>query len=60
MITQLSSAPLGFLNPLLYKMAGAGGCKGCFQDIVTGDNKCTEVCQILTYHFDPSPKLASE
>jgi len=32
--------PLGFLNPLLYKMAT--DCPKCFNDIVTGDNVCTE------------------
>jgi tripeptidyl-peptidase-1 len=32
--------PLGFLNPLLYKMAAAQ--PSAFTDIVSGDNKCTE------------------
>lgn len=32
--------PLGFLNPLLYKMASAQ--PSAFTDIVSGDNKCTE------------------
>jgi len=32
--------PLGFLNPLLYKMAADQ--PSAFTDIVTGDNKCTE------------------
>merc|ERR1719361_867739 len=32
--------PLGFLNPLLYKMQAAQ--PSTFTDIVTGDNKCTE------------------
>merc|ERR1712176_1262623 len=32
--------PLGFLNPLLYKMAEAK--PSAFTDIVVGDNKCTE------------------
>jgi len=37
---QKNSKPLGFLNPLLYKMAAA--CPTCFQDITKGDNVCTE------------------
>merc|ERR1712093_78136 len=32
--------PLGFLNPLLYKMAADQ--PSAFTDIVSGDNKCTE------------------
>lgn len=32
--------PLGFLNPLFYKVQAE--CPTCFQDITTGDNKCTE------------------
>lgn len=32
--------PLGFMNPLLYKMAAAK--PSAFTDIVSGDNKCTE------------------
>jgi len=32
--------PLGFLNPLLYKMAAEK--PAAFTDVVTGDNKCTE------------------
>jgi len=32
--------PLGFMNPLLYKMAAAQ--PSAFTDIVSGDNKCTE------------------
>jgi len=32
--------PLGFLNPLLYKMAV--DCPTCFKDITKGDNICTE------------------
>jgi len=32
--------PLGFLNPLLYKMAAE--CPTCFNDITKGDNICTE------------------
>jgi len=32
--------PLGFMNPLLYKMAV--NCPGCFNDITKGDNICTE------------------
>jgi len=35
-----TGAPLGFLNPLLYKMAAE--CPTCFQDITKGDNVCTE------------------
>jgi len=35
-----TGAPLGFLNPLLYKMAAANPLS--FQDIVKGDNICTE------------------
>jgi len=33
--------PLGFLNPLIYKMGG-GDCPQCFNDITKGDNICTE------------------
>jgi len=32
--------PLGFMNPLLYKMAA--NCPTCFNDITKGDNICTE------------------
>jgi subtilase family serine protease len=35
-----TSKPLGFLNPLLYKMAAES--PGTFTDITVGDNKCTE------------------
>jgi len=35
-----NQTPLGFLNPFLYKMHSE--CTNCFQDIVTGDNTCTE------------------
>jgi tripeptidyl-peptidase-1 len=42
--------PLGFLNPLLYKMATA--CPNCFNDITTGDNICTEDgCSSSCYGF---------
>lgn len=41
---------LGFLNPLLYKMAAA--CPNCFNDITTGDNICTEDgCSSSCYGF---------
>jgi len=36
-----SGKPLGFLNPLIYKMGG-GACPTCFKDITIGDNICTE------------------
>jgi tripeptidyl-peptidase-1 len=39
-VIQKSGKPLGFLNPLLYKMAVE--CPKCFQDITKGDNVCTE------------------
>jgi len=46
--------PLGFLNPLLYKMAAA--CPSCFNDIVTGDNICTEDgCSSSCYGFHCTP-----
>jgi len=32
--------PLGFLNPFLYKMHA--DCPSCFQDVIIGDNICTE------------------
>jgi len=35
-----TSKPLGFLNPLLYKIYGEN--KAAFHDIIKGDNKCTE------------------
>jgi len=35
-----SGKPLGFVNPLLYKMAAAA--PTCFNDITKGDNICTE------------------
>jgi len=35
-----TGAPLGFLNPLLYKMGA--NCAQCFTDITKGDNICTE------------------
>merc|ERR1711900_147641 len=35
-----TSKPLGFLNPLLYKIYGEN--KAAFPDIIKGDNKCTE------------------
>jgi hypothetical protein len=34
--------PLGFVNPLLYKMAAADSTT--FTDITVGNNYCTEVC----------------
>ena len=34
--------PLGFLNPLLYKMAADQ--PSTFVDVTSGSNKCTEVC----------------
>jgi len=39
-VIQTTGKPLGFLNPLIYKMAAE--CSGCFQDITKGDNICTE------------------
>ncbi len=42
-ITQLThtlQAPLGFVNPLLYKMAGAA--PTAFNKITWGSNRCTE------------------
>jgi len=42
--------PLGFISPLLYKMAVA--CPGCFTDITVGDNFCTEQgCSSSCYGF---------
>jgi tripeptidyl-peptidase-1 len=39
----ITGQTLGFLNPLLYKMAKE--CPKCFNDITVGNNKCTEnVC----------------
>jgi tripeptidyl-peptidase-1 len=37
---QKTGKPLGFLNPLFYKMAAES--PNCFQDITKGDNICTE------------------
>ncbi len=34
--------PLGFVNPLLYKMAAADS--STFIDITVGNNYCTEAC----------------
>jgi tripeptidyl-peptidase-1 len=39
-LTANGQAPLGFLNPFLYKMQSE--CSNCFQDITSGDNLCTE------------------
>ncbi|CAF1075890.1 unnamed protein product [Adineta steineri] len=40
---QITGKTLGFLNPLLYKMAKE--CPECFKDITVGNNKCTQtVC----------------
>jgi len=39
-LTRTPGKPLGFMNPLLYKMAAE--CPGCFNDITKGDNICTE------------------
>jgi len=39
-VNQKTGKPLGFLNPLLYKMALAK--PATFNDITVGDNKCTE------------------
>jgi len=56
--------PLGFLNPLLYKMASDS--PSTFHDITTGDNKCTESgcstnCQgfVATKGWDPVSGLGS-
>jgi len=46
--------PLGFMNPLLYKMASE--CNGCFNDITKGDNICTEDgCSSGCYGFTCTP-----
>jgi tripeptidyl-peptidase-1 len=37
---KITGKTLGFLNPLLYKMAKE--CPDCFHDITVGNNKCTE------------------
>ena len=39
-VISASGKPLGFISPLLYKMASAH--PAAFTDIVKGDNKCTE------------------
>jgi len=44
-------SPLGFLNPLLYKL---GGQSGYFFDITVGNNKCTESA-CCTYGFQAAP-----
>jgi subtilase family serine protease len=45
-----SKKPLGFLNPLLYKMAATA--PQCFNDITVGDNICTEDgCSSSCYGF---------
>jgi len=45
-----SGKPLGFLNPLIYKMAS--NCRSCFNDITKGDNICTEDgCSSSCYGF---------
>jgi len=45
-----SGKPLGFINPLLYKMAAA--MPSSFNDITTGDNICTEDgCSASCYGF---------
>jgi len=49
-VIQKTGKPLGFMNPLLYKMAAQ--CSGCFNDITKGDNICTEDgCSSSCYGF---------
>jgi len=63
-VNTASGKPLGFLNPLLYKMHA--DCPNCFQDIIKGDNICTEAgcsaaCKgfVATKGWDPVSGLGT-
>eukprot|EP01102_Stenamoeba_stenopodia_P021121 TRINITY_DN842_c0_g2_i1.p1 TRINITY_DN842_c0_g2~~TRINITY_DN842_c0_g2_i1.p1 ORF type:complete len:732 (-),score=205.93 TRINITY_DN842_c0_g2_i1:92-2287(-) len=60
LLSTSSGAPLGFINPTLYKLAG----QSAFNDIVSGNNSCTEsYCCIYGYAavpgWDPASGLGS-